>query len=452
MSLGSQNNRIGITSRGGATVRRQRQRRSLIIVLSVCALGGLYLFWPSGGGTGSIAGRDDLSRSTSGTQATSKTADPQAKPLATPSTSTSTNVNRDTPPSLPRLSATPKPKPTAQPESSATPPAALPSRPATSSTTTPSPLPTLTPSSNTRPAPSTASPTQAKPQIKPAADPVDPITQTLDTVTRGLPMPKAFTTSGDAKAMYNQADRLITEGQDIKARNVLSQVLFAENLDLSTADAALIRERLADLNQRLIFSSEIIDDDPICKPHVINGALGRIGPQYRVPYQLLMLMNDIKDARNVQAGQTIKVIQGPLHARVLKDQFIMDVFALTADGKPVFVHTFPVGLGKNDKTPVGPWKVTTNRKVKNPDWRDDADGTYYAPDNPDNPIGEYWIPIEGTNAKTKNKRGFGIHGTTDPASIGTEASRGCIRLHDADIELVFYMLTDHSQSSTVTIR
>ena len=111
-----------------------------------------------------------------------------------------------------------------------------------------------------------------------------------------------------------------------------------------------------------------------------------------------------------------------------------------------------MGLGKNDKTPVGAFKVTTGKKVANPNWRDDETGEFYDSDNPLNPIGEFWVPIEGTEAKTKNKKGFGIHGTIDPTSIGKEASRGCIRLGDADVELVFYLLTDHSESSTVNIQ
>ena len=277
------------------------------------------------------------------------------------------------------------------------------------------------------------------------------ITQAIDKAVEALPAPKPFTTSGDAKAMYDQADRLITDGDLVAARNVLSQVLLADNAELAASDARLIRERLADINQTLIFSPEIFEGDPICKPYEVNTLLSRIGVRHRVPWQLLEVINDIR-AERVQAGQTIKVLQGPLHARVIKHQFVMDVFAMTPEGRQVFVHTFPVGLGANDKTPVGAFKVTTGKKVANPNWRDDETGEFYDSDNPLNPIGEFWVPIEGTEAKTKNKKGFGIHGTIDPTSIGKEASRGCIRLGDADVELVFYLLTDHSESSTVNIR
>jgi lipoprotein-anchoring transpeptidase ErfK/SrfK len=46
-----------------------------------------------------------------------------------------------------------------------------------------------------------------------------------------------------------------------------------------------------------------------------------------------------------------------------------------------------------------------------------------------NPVGTRWI---GLSAK-----GFGIHGTTNPGSIGHAKSHGCIRLRNHDVERLF---------------
>jgi len=421
MSLGSQTNRIGITSRGGAAVHRRRRRRSIVIVLGVCALAAAWLFWPTGD-TDSVAGRRvDTTPAGSSAAATGSAAGAAATRTA---------------PTLPTLTAT-TPRPAAAPALPTTSTSGPTGRPAVAAApATPNPL------SETRGGGGGAGSDAAA-----AAG----ITEAIEDAVAAVPAPEPFTISGDAKAMYDRADRLISEGDTIEARNVLSQVLLSENAELSTSDATLIRERLADLNQTLIFSPELFEGDPICKPYEVDTLLSRIGVRHRVPWQLLEVINDIK-AQRVQAGQTIKVLQGPLHARVIKHQFAMDVFAVGVDGAPVFVHTFPVGLGKDDKTPVGRWKVTAGKKVANPNWRDEENGEFFESNNPLNPIGEYWIPIEGTETKTKGKKGFGIHGTIEPSSIGKEASRGCIRLGDADIELVFYLLTDHSQSSTVIIK
>ena len=49
----------------------------------------------------------------------------------------------------------------------------------------------------------------------------------------------------------------------------------------------------------------------------------------------------------------------------------------------------------------------------------------------DGPFGGYWL---GLNAPWDT---FGIHGTSNPGSIGTMASNGCIRLFNNDIKDLF---------------
>jgi lipoprotein-anchoring transpeptidase ErfK/SrfK len=64
--------------------------------------------------------------------------------------------------------------------------------------------------------------------------------------------------------------------------------------------------------------------------------------------------------------------------------------------------------------------------------------TYYHPGKviapgPSNPLGTRWL---GLNIKS-----FGIHGTNVPASIGKNASHGCIRMRNRDIEELFELVT-----------
>jgi lipoprotein-anchoring transpeptidase ErfK/SrfK len=40
-----------------------------------------------------------------------------------------------------------------------------------------------------------------------------------------------------------------------------------------------------------------------------------------------------------------------------------------------------------------------------------------------------------------SKKGYGIHGTNNPASIGSSASHGCIRLRNSDIKELFEMVS-----------
>ncbi len=325
---------------------------------------------------------------------------------------------------------TPPPPPEIPP---ATPPAALPTT-----------LPTAPPTAAIERKPPAATP--GLPTVEPAKEVVEVVRE----VTRALPPPKPFTSGKDAAALYNRGDQLLAEGKLIEGRAVLSRLLFAPDARLSSQDATVIRNRLAEVNRTLFWSPEIFENDPIAGGYVVDSLLSPIAIKHRVPYQLLERVNGIK-AERLQRDKRIKVIKGPLHARVIKHRYLMDVFALDADQQPVFVHSFRVGLGADDKTPVGRWQVIAGSKVTNPSWRDDQSGEYFAPDNPDNPIGEYWIAIRGLDESNQHKTGFGIHGTIEPETIGTMSSRGCIRLADGDIDLVFNMLTDHSQGSTVTV-
>ena len=89
------------------------------------------------------------------------------------------------------------------------------------------------------------------------------------------------------------------------------------------------------------------------------------------------------------------------------------------------VSIYPVAVGApHSPSPVGTFSVVT--RVANP--------TYYKPGKvigpgATNPIGTRWI---GLSAK-----GYGIHGTDTPTSIGFAKSHGCIRLRNQDVERLF---------------
>lgn len=76
-------------------------------------------------------------------------------------------------------------------------------------------------------------------------------------------------------------------------------------------------------------------------------------------------------------------------------------------------------------------------------------GLYYTtellqPPNPNGPYGTYAYGLSGFSEVFTSFAGgpgqLGIHGTDEPESIGTDASSGCVRLVNADIELLAGML------------
>ena len=94
--------------------------------------------------------------------------------------------------------------------------------------------------------------------------------------------------------------------------------------------------------------------------------------------------------------------------------------ALLENGK--VVRTYRVAIGKaSTPSPVGAFKIVN--RVTNP--------VYYHKGQvisagKSNPVGSRWM---GLSAK-----GYGIHGTNQPSSIGKAASTGCIRLSNRDLE------------------
>ena len=90
------------------------------------------------------------------------------------------------------------------------------------------------------------------------------------------------------------------------------------------------------------------------------------------------------------------------------------------------VTVFPVAVGK-PTTPSPAGTFTIVNRVTNP--------TYYAGKGKTvapgarNPIGTRWIGL--------SQKGYGIHGTDQPKSIGFAKSHGCIRLRNEDVERLF---------------
>jgi len=89
------------------------------------------------------------------------------------------------------------------------------------------------------------------------------------------------------------------------------------------------------------------------------------------------------------------------------------------------VRVYPVAVGK-DSTPSPTGTFTIKNRLANP--------TYYhkgmiVEPGPQNPVGSRWIGL--------SQKGYGIHGTNVPSSIGKAASHGCIRMAKKDLEDLF---------------
>lgn len=257
--------------------------------------------------------------------------------------------------------------------------------------------------------------------------------------------------SGSFRKTLDEARAQAEAGKLLPARQSLSAALVSGQL--SPADAEAARAQLMKINDRLFFSPDKFPDDPLGGTHTVQPGeqLAKIAAKYGVTWELLCRINGMSNPRKLQAGKPIKVIRGPFHAVVSKSAFRMDLY-LGSPGEPgaTYVTSFGVGLGKDSSTPTGKWNVKPGGKVKNP--------VYYSPrgegvigaDDPKNPLGEYWLALEGAGGEAVGKESYGIHGTIEPQSIGTMSSMGCIRMLNEDVARVYEMLVDGK--STVVVK
>jgi hypothetical protein len=262
--------------------------------------------------------------------------------------------------------------------------------------------------------------------------------------------------SASAQGALRRGMELLAAQKLIEARGELSAAIFSGALDEAQAQQA--RNALEDLADMTIFSSRILEGDPYAIQYTVEQGeiLDKLERrlQLRVPSPILLKINGIPSASSIRAGQTLKLIQGPFHAVVSKSGFTMDIFLHRPGLEKVYIKRLRVGLGKNGSTPVGSWKVGLGRKMKNAIWYPPpTSGMTLAlrPGDKDYPLGTagYWIGLIGTDPNTSGFAGYGIHGTNNLASIGKAESLGCIRLADADIDLVFSLL--YEEWSTVRV-
>jgi lipoprotein-anchoring transpeptidase ErfK/SrfK len=128
----------------------------------------------------------------------------------------------------------------------------------------------------------------------------------------------------------------------------------------------------------------------------------------------------------VAFAQTEKTAASDLARRVVLVSIPDRKLAVLEGGE--VLATFPVAVGA-EVTPSPTGEFQTVNRVAHP--------TYYhagkvIPTGKENPLGTRWVGL--------SQKGYGIHGTNAPSSVGHAASHGCIRLRNRDMERLFTML------------
>jgi lipoprotein-anchoring transpeptidase ErfK/SrfK len=135
--------------------------------------------------------------------------------------------------------------------------------------------------------------------------------------------------------------------------------------------------------------------------------------------------------QTIYPGKTLRILTAKWRVEISKREFRLYLY----NGDRLF-KVYTVGVGRQGRTPSGTFKIAG--KTIEPQWYSNGKTIPYGDKR--NVLGTRWMalkPIKGTDT---NFRGYGIHGTWQPESVGTQCSNGCIRMRNKEVEELFSIL------------
>ncbi len=183
-----------------------------------------------------------------------------------------------------------------------------------------------------------------------------------------------------------------------------------------------IQQRLGRLNMDILFSPIITDKDVRYKVEP-GDTLSKIAKKYRTTVDLIKRSNLLKDD-TIRAHSKLKVSTAKYNILIDKSQNILTLLS----GGDTITKAYKVSTGKNNSTPVGTFDIVN--RIKDPVWY--AQGAIVPAESPKNILGSRWLGL--------SERGYGIHGTTEPESLGQQSTQGCIRMLNEDVEELYTII------------
>lgn len=190
-----------------------------------------------------------------------------------------------------------------------------------------------------------------------------------------------------------------------------------------------VERLLGQINMNLLLTPAIM---PEKVEYIVQSgdSLARIAKTYGTTVELIRESNDLKSSR-IHPGDSLRIFKAVLFLEVSKSR--NDVLVKANDR---FFKRYQAGTGQYGKTPTGTF-VISEKITEPPWWR--PDGKMIPFGDKENILGTRWMSITPTK-KTPRVSGYGIHGTWDPDTIGKQASAGCVRLVNSDVEELFMLV------------
>lgn len=315
-------------------------------------------------------------------------------------------------------------------------------------TAVPEAAPSGAPATTVRTAPAVA----AGPSVPPAAPagapepPAPPAVVPVPAPARevaGAPAPSPdAATSAEAARIIDTARKQVEGYNYVAARQLASRVFALPGITEFDATWTAAAELVSRINT-VFMSSETAN--PERKGYTVQpgDSLSRVAVRLNTSVGALQRLNGL-DLTNpvIYPGNVLYALNVEWGIRVIKSRCVLLLF----NGKELY-RLYHIGVGRENKTPVGVF--TIGSKVIHPAWT--PPGRSFPFGHPENPLGTHWLgltPAEGTDPTL---RGYGIHGTWEPDSIGGAASEGCVRMLNDQVGELFDFIPEPGRGPAVRV-
>lgn len=216
------------------------------------------------------------------------------------------------------------------------------------------------------------------------------------------------------EALIHMGDFYLKESKLLEAKECYGKIVTGYP---NSNSIRLAQEKLWDVKLKILFSP-IETSDSLVYTVAPGDTLNSISQKFNTTVELIMKSNGL-ESDLIHPGMKLKVLTAKYSLIVDKSR---NTLALKSNEEVLKVYSISTG-GLGNPTPSGRFIIET--KLLDPPWKN------IPPGDPRNILGSRWMGF-GEPFRT-----YGIHGTTEPESIGMHITKGCVRMYDDDIKEIF---------------
>jgi len=226
--------------------------------------------------------------------------------------------------------------------------------------------------------------------------------------------------------MFNTIQALMVSNQVMLARQQCYELLQSTT---NSSAVSAVEKMLGQININLLLSPAPM---PEKMEYIIKSGdiLENIAKKNGTTVELIKTCNSLR-GKMIHPGDRLRIFNAKLAIIISKSR---NDLLLKANNR--FFKRYSVGTGKFGTTPVGTF-IIADKIAEPPWWR--PDGKMIPFGDKENVLGTRWMSLTATG-ETPKVRGYGIHGTWEPDTIGKQASAGCVRLVNSDVEELFTII------------